>query len=183
MPMSSTPDNIPRRGGRGLRPWLILPKFIAVGLLLGGITTNLVILILYTDEKVTYMNCPATVELMRWIFRLMVIPGSSLAILAGLCLAATNHWAVMTRQRWLQLKIMIVVTAIPILHFWLRHQLNTLHHGNTGVETDLSIGYLHTVLIIAAGIILLLIWLGRIKPKLGQNWAKTYSRLKQGANH
>lgn len=176
-----------RRWGRGARPYLIMLKLIGVAAFLGGLAGVLVI-VLAQPAPPTAAGWEMRVAQLRRAFLWLIIPGSTLASLAGLALLA-SVWQALIRMRWFQVKLTLIVIGLPCLHLYLRDRLMTLAEmsqagkppGTTGlamVDGDLLRG-------VAAGIALGLgiACLGRVKPRLWQNYGRTFgSKSTPGGN-
>lgn len=175
-----------RRAGRGLRPWLLIPKIIAVIMLLGGLAAAAVLL--RPGQTFTLAGLADRVDAVAAIFHWLVIPGSTAAILLGVALIITNEPRVLLRLRWVQVKLVILVVALPALHIVMRQQLSWLRQEAAAVQgaslaspspapavvvgppAQMSWMFVSAVLGIAA--VLLVLCLSRLKPMLGQNRAR-----------
>jgi hypothetical protein len=141
-----------RRGGRGLRPWLLIPKVIAVAMLLGGLAAVLVTL-----------SGGGDVASVQRLFLLLVIPGSTLAILLGVALTLDAGWRVMLRQRWLVAKLVIGALGLPAVHVWAKLSLDAWEAGNHAAADRLLAASAAALVVTLA-----LLILGRLKPRLGR---------------
>ncbi len=86
-----------------------------------------------------------------------------------------QHPRIFLRMRWLMVKLLSLAIVIPFAHFYCSHQMSLLRQAyaagavDQGAATRLSVALVITL----AGAIWVVI-LGRLKPQLGQNWAKAY---------
>ncbi len=165
--MMSTPS--PRQGGRGLRPALLLPKMLAVGLLLGSLAGG-VVLAAALPQAADANQRRWTLLLLQRLFDWLIIPSSAAAVLFG-ALLFFQHPRVFWRLRWLRVKLLLVALALPGAHLYLSHQMaSQLNDGNARGR-----GLLWGLAAMLAAAILIAV-IGRHKPRFGQNWAKDYPR-------
>lgn len=168
-----------RKWGRGIRPYLLLPKYVCVSIFLGGLVTTLI--------HSTFMPAPATPEAWRaWSERFtfaytrVIVPALLGAMTMGVLLL-TTHLRAFIRMRWFQAKLALVALGVPTLHFLMRARSSALRTHLTQPIPDpeqtasLAAGLrTGTALVIAWALIL--IFLGRIKPRLGQDYGRTFAR-------
>jgi len=157
-----------RKPGRGLRPWLLVPKFIAVAMYLGGLAA--VGAILLAGGERGREQWAAVFEHVALVFDWIIIPGISAAVALGIGLVLL-HGRVMLRMRWLQAKIALAAVCIPPLHFFGHETMEHVEHELRAGEPDGPTGLIDAfVLIVGAAIVfgLVMMWLGRYKPRLGQ---------------
>lgn len=153
-----------RRPGRGLRPWLLIPKLVSVAVCFGGLVAALVVRLVRPDD----------VELAGTLFKLVIVPALLVAMLLGAALV-WHHGPVLLRMRWLQLKLALVVVGVPGLHLFLASRLHGLRQAPVGSPAHAASATQFTIgLGVALAWALVLIFLGRHKPRLGQNWARSY---------
>lgn len=153
-----------RTGGRGLRPWLLIPKYLCVSFILGGLLAILVLCLTawsfpaQTDQRTTAWRLIAP------IFWVQVVPATALAILLGVALLAL-HFTAFIRMRWLLLKIPAVVLVVPLSHWYFSNSVAA--YRTAGLSPALLALPLALSLIAFIGIATL----GRLKPRLGQKYA------------
>ncbi len=169
-----------RRGGRGLRPWLLSIKLLAVAAMFGGLCGSLVVCQLGLSWFATLPGGEAltrTAPLLRAMYLYLIVPALLAAILAGVGLL-TLHARTLLRQRWLQVKLAILVVLVPIGHMVMSAQLAAVRQtAAQGLRDPAPLASFRNgviMLIVAFGLVILL---GRLKPRLGQNWAKVHARL------
>lgn len=177
-----------RKGGRGLRPWLLIPKLIAVAGYFGGLAALAVLAAVLCEAD------PATagglVKGMLAVFWFVLAPAALVASLLGLGLLAL-HGRVLLAMRWLQVKLGLLVAALPVIHFVVLERLERVARlagplvrdslaygpfdaaGMRSAASDLLFATL-AVMGLLAGVI----WLGRHKPRLGQNPAAAYRKAR-----
>ena len=155
-----------RRGGRGLRPWILMPKVICVCVALGSLVTGVA---LWLTEPSP--GSAGLMEIEHRIFSQIMVPAILGAIFFGLLLFL-QHPRVFFRLRWLQIKLVVVAIFLPVVHVWVSSQLLKLSNLDTKGNNATFVTWLY----IAVITLLLLIVLGRQKPRLGQNWARDFRR-------
>lgn len=175
-----------RRPGRGLRPGLLLPKILAVGVLVGGLASSIIVCV-YVDGRMARGAEPDlplwSVELLRAIFLSLVVPATAAAILLGILLTWMHGPGLMLRQRWLQVKLAVLLVAAPAGHIMMVALLGRARDAAEAGATDA--GPLRQFAMMAAAVlagVVVLMTLGRHKPRLGQNWARTFARLQAKRN-
>jgi len=165
-----------RRGGRGVRPWLLVPKVVAIALYLGGLAAVTFIWV-GSNYNAMPVDDPRRAWVLNLVGRLMVffvVPALLVVMLLGVLLLL-QHPGIYLRMRWLQAKLLVLVLVIPFGHFWCRTQTLTLRDPAAPLEAQriaarrLSYGLAGT-LIGSIGVVVI----GRSRPRLGQNWARDY---------
>jgi hypothetical protein len=171
-----------RKWGRGLRPYLLIPKFIFVAGFLGGLITLLVLGFLGPAPK-TAAEWARDAEFIRQSYVRVIIPALVATLLAGAALAAA-HLPVFLRMRWLQLKLGLIVVLAPTLHLFMSGRSLAVRRAVADgdfVNARLIREQLFHGTWIALVFALAVILLGRLKPRLGQNYARSFSRSKTDA--
>jgi hypothetical protein len=166
-----------RKWGRGLRPWLLLPKVVFVGIFLGSLVSTLVLVFL-PPPPVTPEGWMEHLQTIRRAFEHLVVPALLGAILCGVLLTAIQGKALL-RMRWLRLKVIVVAVFVPAAHLFMHGRFLVLEEAVRSGSQPRAVAARHAmtlglVAVIACG--LLVIVLGRLKPRLGQDYAKTSSR-------
>ena len=144
-----------RKWGRGVRPWLLIPKCFCVAVLIGGLFA-LALLTVASQLTTGGEQSQFAWTLIRAIFRYQIIPATIGAVILGLLLFV-QHLREFGRMRWMRVKLAAVVIAVPFLHIWLS--------TNLGLHTKLMPGLLTALAVF--GVIAVL---GRLKPRLGQGY-------------
>ncbi len=145
-----------RKWGRGLRPWLLLPKYVCISLILGGVAAIAVLGFVAGDDS-------QSANLAQAILYYQVFPALGGATLLGLALL-WHHGPVMFKMRWLWAKLAAVVVAGALLHLLLKKQILLQQQtppGKVGIAA----------IIVMAAFILVAV-LGRLKPRLWQPFVK-----------
>ncbi len=165
-----------RRGGRGARPYLIVLKLICVAGFVGGLLTVLAVA-LTGPGPTSERDWRERVEFVGKAFRWVIVPGVTGAEIVGFLLVS-SIWRVMIRMRWFIVKMALVLLCMPALHFLMSGWLSDLRLF-ASVTPDLSrAAEVHGRLLAGASLALALgialVILGRIKPRLGQDYGRTF---------
>lgn len=168
-----------RRWGRGWRPYLLLPKIVFVGAALGGAVTLLALVFLQPVPN-TLAGRLDEARLIRRTYVMVIVPALLGAMLTGATLL-WMHGRVLLRMRWLQVKLVIVAICVPTLHFYMRSrslafkamlsELQDFTRTNSAILAALRQQLFGGTLAVLA-FLLTVLFLGRIKPRLGQNYAR-----------
>ncbi len=184
-----------RKPGRGIRPWLLMPKVLAVAIYFGSAATATVLWFRQSIIADNEREAPAATSLeiakaehaadrrmldlidqLSFLFRFVIVPALLVAMLFGILLLL-QHPRVLSKMRWWRVKMVSLAVFIPVMHFFMSSRLETLRDvymkgGETdALQTQLSVGLIVTLLCSAW-----FIFLGRHKPRLGQNLAKALKR-------
>jgi len=110
-------------------------------------------------------------RLIRWL----VVPALLVAILFGVLLFL-QHPRPFIRMRWLKVKLAVLLVVTPAAHFFLFSRLTILRAAEArGIADDLAADQVTFGLTAALlGYVLILV-LGRLKPRLGQSIASPLS--------
>jgi len=163
-----------RRRGRGIRPWLLTAKIIGIICFVGGLG-GAAALAWGSPLPSDRMTWKFLVECAHWLLVPGMIGGGILAILAGLWL-----WLQMPRgflrMRWFKVKMVLAAVLIPAFHLWGRFTALKLHEALDKParidEVPPLWDRLAIVFLLAFLAMLLIVWVGRIKPRLGQRYGK-----------
>lgn len=170
-----------RRAGRGLRPWLLVPKVLALGGLFGGLVAAWVATVAAQPPARDAAAWQAWLSAVGAVFRYLVVPASLAAALLG-ALLLLQAPRVLLAQRWLRVKLLVLILFLPPLHFLARHQFHRLRAvspppADAPGDAPASALPFTACLVAAVLVVAAVIALARVKPRLGQNWARTYERL------
>lgn len=166
-----------RRFGRGVRPWLLMPKVVFAAVFLGGLVSLLVLGFL-RPRPATAAEWKAQAEIVRLAYMRVIVPGLVGAMATGVLLVII-HGGVLLRMRWLQVKLALIAVFVPTFHIFMAGRSLALREAVARgdfatallLREQLFWGTVAT-LVFALTVILL----GRLKPRLGQNYARTFSR-------
>jgi hypothetical protein len=160
-----------RRGGRGTRPYLLVAKLVFVAAFIGGLVSVL-ILVLLPPLPVTGEGRRLYADALHRAYAWVVIPSLVGAMTCGMALLA-SFWRVAIRLRWLQVKVLLIVLCVPLLHTFMRHRSQTLQEMLAADQPDGQVLasfrdqiLAGTIAALAFGILTAV--LGRVKPRLGQ---------------
>lgn len=164
-----------RKPGRGWRPWLILPKSLAVSLFVGGLVATAVFFhgIRLPENATPALQDLRRLAMLRTLFLTTVVPGASACLLLGLLLTL-GHGRAFIRLRWWQIKTAMAIVGMAGAHFWMASRLEMLADAwrrervAQDIQNQLAVGFVVVGLLAVA-----LVWLGRIKPNFRQNWARS----------
>jgi len=173
-----------RRPGRGIRPYLIVLKILSVAAFFGGLVTLLggVLLAPPPGDATAWRDQLALVHL---VYVRVIIPGIVSALVFGTLLFA-SIWQAMIRMRWFVTKMVLIAVGVPALHVFLRSRMMALATLLAGTDPDLqraaalrdqlTAGTVAAILFAVAAITL-----GRVKPRLGQDYGRTFARRSRSA--
>ena len=143
-----------RKWGRGVRPWLLIPKYLCVAILLGGMFATMAILPLMPEN-----GADARWLIVARIYDYCIIPAAAGAMLFG-ALLLLQHPVAFLRMRWVIVKLIAIAVAVPWGHAMLSWRLQPREYM---VWEQVWIA---TVPFFAAFVVITI--LGRLKPRLGQ---------------
>ncbi len=160
-----------RKGGRGVRPWLLIPKVLCLAIFVGAYVAATVLWFYY---RLGYSDGAVwPVRAVSVVFRGVIIPSLIATLLFGLLLFA-QHPKVFITRRWLQAKLVIAVALIGT-HTIARGTFQSIKAvvleaswpGDTA-EIEAQCARFSVCLILGLIGAVLLVLLGRLKPRLGQ---------------
>lgn len=157
-----------RRPGRGLRPWLLIPKVLCVAALFGGFLAASVLL--HTHHPTTHAQWADLIESVSTLFLRLIVPAVFCVVILGVLLLV-QHWRVFLAMRWVRLKLMLLLLALPPLHLtgrWLIGEARlALAEGDLDRVAELMGRFTLTadLAIVALAVVMVI---GRHKPRLGQ---------------
>ena len=167
-----------RRGGRGLRPILIVLKLICVAAFVGGLIV-LLAAVIAAPPPASPEDWQQRADLISRTFRRAIVPGVTGAEIAGILLFS-SIWRTLLRMRWFQVKIVLVAVCMPALHLFMSGRSEKLHAILSATADPASAaevhGHLLTGAVFALGLGIVLLVLGRIKPRLGQDYGRTFTK-------
>lgn len=156
-----------RTPGRGLRPWLLIPKVLGVAVYFGGLVAAAAVIGAFYADGGAAASRQQWIDLtytLRAIFVFAAVPGLLLAIVCGVGLLWHSRW-VLWRMRWMKLKAAILIVTIPLLHLFMSSRLvHVREHGEGGA----AMVQFNIALAAAIAFAVMVIFLGRHKPRLGQ---------------
>lgn len=161
-----------RTGGRGLRPWILLPKLGAVAVFAGSYVSATV---LWFNFRWGYASGAVwPVHAVSLLFRTVIVPSLIATLFFGLLLFL-QHPRVFIRRRWLQLKL-VIAALLPVIHLIARRNFEMVKAGLLeqqdcvpSAEVESACARFSVCLALGLSGALLLVILGRLKPRLGQD--------------
>ncbi len=154
-------------------------KLLGVATFLGGQILLLVILLQASPTNPAAGQQQANTIHAAYVW--VILPGLWLAMLAGLLLLL-SIWKALLRMRWFVVKMLLVVLCLPMLHLYMRDRSVTLR---TLVARQEDEGDAAAVLAVreqlcwgmgaSIAFALTAAWLGRVKPRLGQDFGRTFA--------
>lgn len=160
-----------RKGGRGLRPWFLIPKVLCLAIFVGAYVAATVLWFYY---RLGYSDGAVwPVRAVSVVFLRVIVPSLFATLLFGLLLFA-QHPKVFITRRWLQTKLVIAVALIGT-HTIARGTFQSIKavvldaswQGETA-EIEAECARFSICLILGLIGAVLLVFLGRYKPRLGQ---------------
>jgi len=157
-----------RRPGRGIRPWLLIPKILSVGALFGGFLSASVML--HTQDPQTREQWTHQIAILSTLFLRLIVPAVICVILFGVLLFL-QHPKPFMKMRWLRVKAALLVLTLPPLHLMGRSLINqarqALDAGQLDRVAELMGRFTLTVDLAVLAVIVVIV-IGRHKPRLGQ---------------
>jgi uncharacterized membrane protein len=158
-----------RTGGRGIRPWLLIPKIFSLVTYVGGFCAVLVLWIA-SDFTSLAMGDPRRALILHQVSRILVfliVPAALTTILFGILLLL-QHPRVFLSRRWMQVKLIALLTVIPTCHFYARSQYTQIKITTEKSVSDAAAGRFQLSIVAAIAGSAVVIVIGRLKPRLGQ---------------
>ncbi len=161
-----------RQGGRGIRPLFLLPKLISLAVFVGGYVSAIVLWFYFRGGYSGGQLWP--VQAVSLVFRQVIIPSLISTLFFGLLLFL-QHPKVFIKRRWLQVKL-VVAAVLPLLHLLARKNFETIKAGlldpqsaNSPEDVETACQRFSLCLVLGLSAALLLVILGRYKPRFGQD--------------
>ena len=157
-----------RKPGRGLRPWVLIPKVLCVGAVFGGFLAAGTLL--HASDPQTAEQWQDLIRSMETLFLRLIVPAVFGVVIFGILLL-WMHWRAFLGMRWVWTKLILLLIALPPLHLSGRWHL---HHARAALtQGDLeSVATLMGRFTITVDITILavafVIGFARHKPRLGQ---------------
>jgi hypothetical protein len=157
----------------------LIPKVICVGTLVGGLVSAGA---LWSHRQLGISGGDGCWEVMAIsvVFRWVVVPALMATITLGLLLFL-QHPRIFWSMRWFRVKLLLLAATLPVFHLTTRPvflKIKTAYQEPTGLNVDPT-GLASACrtftgqLVLTILLFLTVILLGRLKPRLGQNFAKS----------
>jgi hypothetical protein len=161
-----------RRGGRGSRPWLLLPKVLCIGLYLGCVAS--LSLLWWTTNVTDLGELAVMVGITRRLFVGLAVPALLIAATLGVGLFMQMPGQFL-RLRWWQVKMLSLAVGVPVAHLWVSGKLRAvrdaiIQSAPMATTSAAAQQFRIALLLLLAGSVWVIV-LGRHKPRLGQNLA------------
>jgi hypothetical protein len=177
--MTEQVNQFGRKPGRGLRPWLLMPKIIGVAAYFGGVTAAAVLAWLHPVRDAD--EARRLGQIVRLVMVFAAVPGLLLAMACGVLLFL-QHPGVFWATRWIRLKLALLLLGIPFFHIMTRDVVHSLRLAPDAALLDERMTRLRWLLSGAAVMVMLVMILGRHKPRLGKA-VKTVLQQRQERPH
>lgn len=160
-----------RRWGRGARPYLLMAKIMFVAVFVGGLI-SLLALVLIPPLPATEEGRHIFADALNRAYTWLIVPSLVGAMIVGLVLLA-SFWRAAVRMRWLQAKVLLIAVCVPMLHVFMKSRSQALQvlARTDGTDAQVLASLRDGVLIGTAAALafaVLVVVLGRVKPRLGQ---------------
>lgn len=160
-----------------MRPWLLVPKVLAVALMFGGLGASVVVCEVASGWFATLPGAEAlerAAVLLRALYVYLVVPALVAAMVLGGWLLAL-HGRVLLRQRWVQVKLALLAVTVPSGHAVMSARLEAMREAAAqGLRDPAPLEAFRDGAMALVVIFAVVMVLGRVKPRLGQNPAKAY---------
>ena len=162
--------------GRGIRPWLLGPKVLCVNVYFGALIAAAVVWSLATLRAGTDPPPLELLHALRLLFLCAVVPALLGAMLFG-TLLFFQHPRQFLRLRWWQVKMAMIAVMVPTAHLYMSAHLAAARAAALdGARPDAAMRQFGAALAMLIALSAVVILLGRLKPRLGQNWARAWKR-------
>jgi len=157
-----------RKPGRGMRPWVLIPKILSVGALFGGFLAASVLL--HASDPQTHEQWRSLIGTVSTLFLRLIVPAVFCVITFGLLLLYL-HWQAFLKQRWVQVKFILLLVALPPLHLTGRYLIGqariALEQGDLERVAE-TMGRFTLTADLAVLAVALVAGFSRHKPRLGK---------------
>jgi hypothetical protein len=163
--MAGYSNQLGRRWGRGLRPWLLIPKVLCAAIYLGAMLSATALLVV-ADVK----SMPAMVDAAAFVSLYLAVPAAIGAVAFGGALLLL-HGGILFRMRWFQIKLGLVMLLVPFTILW-----SVMLHGQHTSADGFAVSFITKWFGLCVVLACVMIWLGRHKPRLGQSVTTVYQQ-------
>lgn len=158
-----------RMPGRGIRPWLLIPKIFGLVVYVGGFCAVLALWI-SSDFTSLPLDDPRRALVLHQVSSILVyliVPAACVTIVFGILLLL-QHPRVFLRMRWMQVKLLALLIVVPSCHFYARAQYTQIKTTTEKQVSDAAAARFERATLAAIAGSAIVIFIGRIKPRLGQ---------------
>jgi len=152
--MAARVNRFGRKPGRGIRPYLLIPKLLCVATYFGGLVSAGAIAWAQTPAEAVALLERA--DLAGWLC-------AKVALLV-------QHGRVLLRMRWLRVKLVTLAIAVPLLHWVVSGRLAAARELGPAADPETLARAYNQFRLALAGAIVVSAWvvfLGRHKPRFG----------------
>lgn len=165
-----------RKPGRGIRPWLLIPKIFGFIVYVGGFCAVLALWISsdFTSLELSDPRRAMVLHQVSSILIYLIVPAAIITLLFGILLLLQRP-RIFLGRRWMQVKLIALLTVIPTCHFYARMQYTLIKTTTDKSISDTASARFQSITIAAIAGSCIVVILGRLKPRLGQNPAANSS--------
>lgn len=153
-----------------------------MGLVFGGLAAVLTLIV--AGEPQTVEQWADLSRQLSRLYLVVIVPGAAAAVLFGVLLFVQCP-RVLFAQRWMKLKLLLLGHGLPMLHIAAATAMHRIKEAAASsqafVAPQTALTVLRTSAVVGVALVVLVVVLGRQKPRLGQNWAKKYAKLAGGS--
>ena len=146
-------------------PWALYPKLVSVSVLLGGfVAAGALILAIPRQSLEDWRRLH---DVISPLFTLVIVPASFATVAFSVLLFWPRRRALL-RQRWMQVKLALLVLTLPALHLLARGTFTAMRREVADGSPEGPTGLLEFFLLLDAvsiAVVLAAMWLGRAKPR------------------
>lgn len=157
-----------RKPGRGLRPWVLIPKILSVGAVFGGFLA--VAALLHSSDPQTPEQWHSLIRSVEVLFLRLIVPAVFCVLTFGFLLLLM-HWRAFLAMRWIWTKFVLLILALPPLHLtgrWLIGQARLALEAGDLERVSSVMGNFTLTVDLAVLAVALVAGFSRHKPRLGQ---------------
>ena len=141
-----------RKAGRGFRPFLLIPKLIAVCVYFGATVSAAVLWHVFVGcqaiDSLDVAVLGQQIEAVKLLIVFVAVPALLLALILG-ALLLLQHPKAMLKMRWVRVKLFLLFLGVPVFHVFmasrLHHFRETLESGiiDISLRNQLNFGFAH----------------------------------------
>jgi uncharacterized membrane protein len=162
---------------------LLVPKILGFVVYVGGFCGVLALWV-SSDFTTLQLDDPRRALVLHQVSSILVfliVPAATTTIVFGVLLLL-QHPMVFLRMRWLQVKLLALLIVIPSCHFYARSQYTQIKTTADKQLSDAAAARFEAAVVAAIAGSGVVIFLGRIKPRLGQRLGAAPIRSPSGGS-
>jgi len=160
--MSASPPSEP---SRRRPPWALYPKLVSVCVVLGGFASVLVLTLVHPRDDLEAWR--RMLDVVSPLFLYLIVPASFLLAVTSVAMLVPR-WRELLRQRWMQVKLILVVATLPALHLMARSTFEAMRRevrpGSSPEGPTGLFGLFQNLVIASLVVVLAALWIARYKP-------------------